>query len=70
LADVLTATRHGCTVADAGELLFPNASRHLKSPEEMRELSLARRTPFGEPWKSPIVVRFPWMNCAMNTRKN
>jgi error-prone DNA polymerase len=38
LADVLTATRAGCTVAEAGELLFPNAARHLKSPEEMREL--------------------------------
>src|SRR5262245_9961418 len=38
LADVLTATRAGCTVAEAGELLFPNATRHLKSPQEMREL--------------------------------
>jgi error-prone DNA polymerase len=38
LADVLTAVRHGCTVATAGELLFPNAARHLKSPEEMQEL--------------------------------
>ncbi|HEX3997261.1 MAG TPA: error-prone DNA polymerase [Pirellulales bacterium] len=38
LADVLASTRAGCTVAEAGELLFPNAARHLKSPEEMREL--------------------------------
>lgn len=38
LADVLAATRAGCTVAGAGELLFPNAARHLKSPQEMREL--------------------------------
>ncbi|HEY2761782.1 MAG TPA: PHP domain-containing protein, partial [Pirellulales bacterium] len=38
LADVLTATRAGCTVAAAGELLFPNAARHLKSSDEMREL--------------------------------
>jgi error-prone DNA polymerase len=38
LADVLTSTRAGCTVAEAGELLFPNAARHLKSPDEMREL--------------------------------
>jgi error-prone DNA polymerase len=38
LADVLTSVRAGCTVAMAGELLFPNAARHLKSPEEMREL--------------------------------
>jgi error-prone DNA polymerase len=38
LADVLTAVKHGCTVATAGDLLFPNATRHLKSPDEMREL--------------------------------
>jgi error-prone DNA polymerase len=38
LADVLTATKHGCTVAEAGDLLFPNATRHLKSPEQMLEL--------------------------------
>jgi error-prone DNA polymerase len=43
LADVLTATRHGCTVAEGGELLFPNAARHLKSPQEM--LALFSRTP-------------------------
>ncbi len=41
LADVLTATRAGRTVAEAGELLFPNAARHLKSPQEMRELFAA-----------------------------
>jgi len=38
LADVLASTRAGCTVVEAGERLFPNAERHLKSPEEMREL--------------------------------
>src|SRR5262245_54932435 len=38
LHDVLTATRHGCTVAELGERRFPNAERHLKSPEEMRNL--------------------------------
>jgi error-prone DNA polymerase len=38
LADVLAATRAGCTVAAAGERLFPNAARHLKSPDEMREI--------------------------------
>jgi error-prone DNA polymerase len=43
LADVLTATRHGCTVTEAGELLFPNAARHLKSPQEM--LALFSRAP-------------------------
>jgi error-prone DNA polymerase len=35
LADVLTATRLGCTVAEAGSALFPNAERYLKDPEEM-----------------------------------
>jgi error-prone DNA polymerase len=38
LADVLTAVRAGCTVAEAGELLLPNAERFLKSPEQMAEL--------------------------------
>ncbi len=38
LADVLTAVRAGCTVAEAGELLLPNAERFLKSPEDMAEL--------------------------------
>ena len=35
LSDVLRAVRHGCTVAAAGELLFPNAQRYLRSPREM-----------------------------------
>ena len=30
--------RHGCTVAAAGELLFPNAQRYLRSPQEMAVL--------------------------------
>lgn len=38
LQHVLTAIRHGVTVAQAGGLLFPNAQRHLKSPDELREL--------------------------------
>ena len=38
LADVLTAIRAGCTVADAGDLLLPNAERYLKSPEQMQTL--------------------------------
>ncbi|HEV3417613.1 MAG TPA: PHP domain-containing protein, partial [Pirellulales bacterium] len=35
LADVLTATRLGCTVAEAGDALFPNAERYLKDQDEM-----------------------------------
>ena len=35
LHDVLTAVRHGCTVAEATPHLFANAQRHLKSPAEM-----------------------------------
>jgi error-prone DNA polymerase len=38
LCDVMTAIRHGCTIFDAGERLFPNAQRHLKPPEEMAAL--------------------------------
>ena len=32
---MLTAIRHGCTVAEATRHLFANAQRHLKSPAEM-----------------------------------
>ena len=35
LHDVLTAIRHGTTVAQAAGHLFCNAQRHLKSPETM-----------------------------------
>ncbi len=38
LCDVLTAIRHGCTVAAAGEHRFANAERHLKPPEEIAAL--------------------------------
>ncbi|MBI3837243.1 MAG: error-prone DNA polymerase, partial [Planctomycetia bacterium] len=37
LQDVLTAIRLGVSVAEAGEKLFPNAERYMKSPEEMAE---------------------------------
>ena len=36
LHDVLTAIRHGTTVAEAGERLQPNAERHLHTLEELR----------------------------------
>ena len=35
LQDVLTAIRHGCTVAELGARGFPNAERYLKPPETM-----------------------------------
>ena len=38
LHDVMTAIRHKTTVAAAGQLLQPNAERHLKGPEEMARL--------------------------------
>lgn len=38
LQHVLTAIRHGVTVAEAGALLFPNAQRHLKTIDEMAAL--------------------------------
>lgn len=38
LQDVLTAVREGCTVRQLGKRMFPNAERHLKSPEQMARL--------------------------------
>jgi error-prone DNA polymerase len=38
LQDVLTCIREGCTIAEAGFRLQPNAERHLKSPAEMARL--------------------------------
>ncbi|MBY0522179.1 MAG: error-prone DNA polymerase [Gemmataceae bacterium] len=38
LHDVLTAIRHGTTVAELGERRFPNGERYLKSPAEMAVL--------------------------------
>ncbi|HEV3136865.1 MAG TPA: error-prone DNA polymerase, partial [Pirellulales bacterium] len=38
LQDVLTAVRHGTTVAELGHRRFSNAERHLKSPAAMRRL--------------------------------
>jgi error-prone DNA polymerase len=35
LQDVLTATRHRCTVAELGDRCFPNGERYLKSAAEM-----------------------------------
>ena len=42
LQEVLTAIRHGCTVAELGERRFPNAERHLKSVAEMAALFTER----------------------------
>ncbi|HUN81268.1 MAG TPA: error-prone DNA polymerase, partial [Phycisphaerae bacterium] len=36
--DTLGCIRHGCTLAEAGFRLFPNAERYLKPPEEMARL--------------------------------
>jgi len=38
LQDVLSAIRHGCTVAELGPRRFSNAERHLKSEEQMRHV--------------------------------
>ena len=38
LQDVLTCIKHGCTLAEAGLALLPNAERHLKEPAEMARL--------------------------------
>jgi error-prone DNA polymerase len=42
LHDVLTAIRHGVTVARLGARRFPNAERHLKSPAAMAKLFAAQ----------------------------
>jgi error-prone DNA polymerase len=38
LHDVMTATRHRCTVAELGDRRFPNAERYLKAPAVMASL--------------------------------
>ena len=38
LQDVLTCTRHGVAIQQAGYRLFPNGERYLKTPEMMRRL--------------------------------
>jgi error-prone DNA polymerase len=38
LQDILTATRHGCSIAQAGHRLFPNGERHLRSVDELLTL--------------------------------
>jgi error-prone DNA polymerase len=38
LQDVMTAIRLGCTVAEAGDALFPNAERHLRRREDLAML--------------------------------
>jgi len=38
LQDVLTCTRHRCTIQQAGFRLFPNGERFLKSPQQMHHL--------------------------------
>jgi error-prone DNA polymerase len=38
LQDVLTCIREKCTIHSAGYRLYPNAERHLKSPDEMERL--------------------------------
>src|SRR5204863_6672908 len=35
LHDVLTAIRHGTTIATAGDALFPNAQRHIRPLDEI-----------------------------------
>ncbi len=35
LQDVMTAIRHHCTVGEAGDLLFPNGERHLRTREAL-----------------------------------
>jgi error-prone DNA polymerase len=41
LQDVLTAVRHGCSVAELGERRFPNAQRHLRPRSDLAALFAA-----------------------------
>src|SRR5262249_31711312 len=38
LQDTVTAIRHRCTLAQAGDRLFPNGERHLRAVAELRKL--------------------------------
>ena len=58
LHDVLTAVRHGSTVAEATRHLFPNAERHLKSPAEMAAAFAECPRRWCARWKSPSAARF------------
>jgi DNA polymerase III alpha subunit len=62
LQDVLTALRLKTTVAEAGQALFANGERHLRS-----RLALARLYPpelLAETLKSPRAAISRWTNCA------
>ncbi len=69
LCDVLTATRHGLTVAEAGEHLFPNAQRCLKSPEEMA--ALFARAPEAVRRTVEVAERVTsrWTSCGTSIRR-
>ena len=59
------------TVAEAGEHLFPNAERHLKSPEEMAALFAdAARGAARARWRSPSAARSRSTSCATNIPRN
>ncbi len=64
LGDVLTAIRHGCTVAAAGRRLFANAQRHLQSPAAMAALFSRARRRCGGRWRLPSGARFRWTSCV------
>ena len=71
LADVLTATRLGCTVAEAGDALFPNAERYLKDPDEMAPaIRRARRERSSEAANWPIERPSRSTSCVTNIRRN
>ena len=67
LQDVLTATRLGTTVDQAGLALFPNGERHLR-PHCAHRASCIHPNCSRRPWTSPHAARSRWTNCATNTR--
>ena len=70
LSDVLCAVRHGCTVATAGERLFPNAQRYLPRRRRWPSSSPAIRRLSDARWKSPGKRLFRWTSYVTNTPRN
>ncbi len=57
LQDLLTAIRHGCTLAAAGARLFANGERHLRAARACWR-SCIRRSCWLRAWRSPSAASF------------
>ena len=70
LQDVLTAIRHGLTVAELGNRRFANGERHLKAPAEMHALFAGHPQALRMPSSWPSAAGSRSTNCATNTPRN